>query len=224
MSQINYRRYGNKSNKTFIIMIKLEQTIKGTVWSTFDWNSIDNEGCIVDLGCLYWDWSNYWLGMKRVIGIDPFETTVPIGAELFNGVLGPLDCKIKMDKPNNNEIEGMVNYNIHEDDANLYEMMSWKTFCGRFNIDKVSILKINIEGSEYSFLDSLDESDFSKINQIVISFHDWMDSKYSDMTKSSIEMLKRNGYTVISTYFKLGWYLCIKNEFINTDHSDRGIW
>ena len=42
-------------------------------------------------------------------------------------------------------------------------MLSWKTFCERFNIDNVSILKINIEGSEYSFLDSLDETDFSKI-------------------------------------------------------------
>ena len=50
-------------------MIKLEQTIKGEFWSTFDWNSIDSEGCIVDLGCLYWDWSNYWFGIKRVIGV-----------------------------------------------------------------------------------------------------------------------------------------------------------
>jgi hypothetical protein len=80
--------------------------------------------------------------MKRVIGVDPFETTIPTGAELFNGVLGPLDCKIKMDKPNNNEIEGVVNYNIEEDNVNLYEMLSWKTFCKKFDIDKVSILKV----------------------------------------------------------------------------------
>lgn len=207
-------------------MIKLEQTIKGEFWSTFDWNSIDNEGCIVDLGCLYWDWSNYWLGMKRVIGVDPFEETIPNGAELFKGVLGPSDCKIKMDKPNNDEVAGIVNYNIVKGEENLYEMLSWKTFCKKFNIDKVSILKINIEGSEYSFLDSLDETDFSKINQIVISFHDWLNpTEYTEeMTKSSIERLKKNGYTVISTYFGFGWYLCIKNNFINTNYSHRLIW
>jgi len=207
-------------------MIKLEETIKGEFWSTFDWNSIDNEGCVVDLGCLYWDWSNYWFNMKRVIGVDPFEKTIPNGAELFKGVLGPSDCKIKMDKPNNDEIGGMVNYNIDEDEENLYEMLSWKTFCKSFNIDKVSILKINIEGSEYSFLDSLDETDFSKINQIVISFHDdWSNSGYTEeMTKSSIEMLKKNGYTVISTYFKFGWYLCVKNKFIDTNYSGRWVW
>ena len=200
-------------------MLKLCETINGQYWSTFDWNSIDNEGCIVDLGCLYWDWSNFWLGVKRVVGIDPFETTVPSGAELFKGVLGPSDCSVTMSKPNNNENEGIIDYNL--DKGDVFEMLSWKTFCNRFNIDKVSILKINIEGSEYSFLDSLDEIDFSKINQIVISFHDWLNPEYKELTDYSIELLKKNGYTVISTYFKLGWYLCVKNEFINTHHSDR---
>jgi hypothetical protein len=103
----------------------------------------------------------------------------------------------------------------------VFEMLSWKTFCKRFNIDKVSILKINIEGSEYSFLDSLDETDFFKINQIVISFHDWLNPEYKELTDYSIELLKKNGYTIISTYFKYGWYLCVKNKFINTNHSDR---
>ena len=200
-------------------MLKLCETINGQYWSTFDWNSIDKEGCIVDLGCLYWDWSNFWLGTKRVVGIDPFETTIPIGAELFKGVLGPSDCNVTMTKPNNNENEGIIDYNLNT--GEVFEMLSWKTFCKQFNIDKVSILKINIEGSEYSFLDSLDETDFSKINQIVISFHDWLNPEYKELTDYSIELLKKNGYTVISTYFKLGWYLCVKNEFVNTHHSDR---
>ena len=70
-------------------------------------------------------------------------------------------------------------------------------------------------------MDSLDESDFSKINQIVISFHDWLNPEFKPLTDSSIELLKKNGYTVISTYYKLGWYLCVKNEFVNTNHSER---
>ena len=205
-------------------MIKLEETIKGEFWSTFDWNSIDENGCIVDLGCLYWDWSNYWLGMKRVIGIDPFEKTIPNGAELFKGVLGPSDCKIKMSMTNNDEISATVNYDISEDDKDIYEMLSWKTFCKKYDVDTVSILKINIEGSEYAFLDSLDNTDFLKINQIVISFHDWLNSDYAELTKSAIERLKNNGYTVISTYFKFGWYLCIKNDFVNKNHSDRWVF
>jgi hypothetical protein len=192
-------------------MVKLEQTIKGEFWSTFDWNSIDSEGCVVDLGCLYWDWSNYWFGVKRVIGVDPFEETIPNGVELFKGVLGPLDCKIKMDKPNNNEIEGVVNPNIDEEDVNLYEMISWKTFCNNFNIDKVSVLKINIEGSEYPLLHSMDIEDFSKIDQITISFHDWLNPNWKHLTSSSLFLLKENGFTILQTFSKFGWYLAVKN-------------
>ena len=40
-------------------MIKLAETIEGEAWSTFDWNSLRDNGCIVDLGCLYWNWSKY---------------------------------------------------------------------------------------------------------------------------------------------------------------------
>jgi FkbM family methyltransferase len=194
-------------------MIKLAETIEGEPWSTFDWNSIFDNGCIVDLGCLYWDWSKYWLGVKRVIGVDPFETSIPEGAELFSGVLGPLNRKITMDKPNNNEIEGTVNYDSGS--GVQFDMLSWKTFCEKFNIDEVSILKINIEGSEYSFLDSLDESDFSKIRQIVISFHDWLNADYKEFTEKSIRLLQKHGYIVISTHFPHGWYVCVKKEIVN---------
>ena len=95
--------------------------------------------------------------------------------------------------------------------SNLELVESYNNYVKRFNIDKVSILKINIEGSEYSFLDSLDETDFSKINQIVISFHDWLDPNLEYLTKSSLYLLKQNGYTIISTFKHLGWYLCTKN-------------
>jgi len=34
-------------------------------------------------------------------------------------------------------------------------MISWKNFCKLYNIDKISILKINIEGGEYPLLNSI---------------------------------------------------------------------
>ena len=190
-------------------MIKLAETIEGQAWSTFDWSSIYDNGCIVDLGCLYWDWSNYWLGVKRVIGIDPFESSTPKGAELFNGVLGPLDCKITMNKPNNNEIEGVVNYDVST--GTQFDMLSWKTFCKKFNVGEVSILKINIEGSEYPLLHSMDSDDFNKIDQIVISFHDWLNPNWKHLTSSSLFLLKENGFTILQTFDKFGWYLAVKN-------------
>ena len=61
------------------------------------------------------------------------------------------------------------------------QMLDWKTFCNKFEIDKVSVLKLNIEGSEYPLLHSMDSEDFSKINQIAVSFHDWMNPKWRNL-------------------------------------------
>lgn len=203
-------------------MIKLAETIKGQSWSTFDWNSIDSDGCVVDLGCLAWDWSGYWIGLKRVIGVDPIEEKCPIGCEFFRGVIGPCDKMVSMLRPNGDDISAIVN-NDDVLDKNV-EMISWKSFCERFKIDRVSILKINIEGSEYSFLESLDDSDFSKINQIVVSFHDWLNGDFSNLTKSSIKLLEEKGFVGISTYFPFGWYLFVKKEFIYKECNGRMIW
>ena len=195
-------------------MIKIYRTIESEPWSTFDLRALEDDGCVVDVGCLGWDWSNFFIGKKRIVGIDPFEKTIPNGVELFSGVLGTSDCYVSMDKPFNNEISAVVN--IEESENNNIKMLSWKTFCREFNIDVVSLLKINIEGSEYSFLESLTKSDFSKIKQIVVSFNDWLHPEYGHypeynrLTKSSIKLLEENGFTVISTHIQWGWYLCVK--------------
>ena len=93
-----------------------------------------------------------------------------------------------------------------------YDMLSWKSFCKRFNIDEVAILKINIEGAEYPLLASMDTEDFKKINQIAISFHDWMYAEQKSQTQSALRLLEENGYTLLETYQPGGWWLAYKAE------------
>jgi hypothetical protein len=189
-------------------MITLSETIEGELWSVIDLSSLENNGCIVDLGCLSWNWSNSLIGRKRIIGVDPIEDFIPENVEFFKGVIGPFNGKIKMSvNQNNNCVSSISNNDIGDE----FEMLSLKNFCKKFDINLVSILKVNIEGSEYPFLHSLDKEDFKKINQIVISFHDWLDPNLEYLTQSSLYLLKQNGYTIISTFKHLGWYLCTKN-------------
>jgi hypothetical protein len=189
-------------------MITLSETIEGELWSTIDLSSFECDGCIIDLGCLSWNWSTSLIGRKRIIGVDPIENFAPENVEFFKGVIGPFNGKIKMSINENNNCTSSIS---NDDIGDEFDMLSWKSFCKKFNIDSVSILKINIEGSEYPFLHSLDKEDFKKINQIVISFHDWLDPNLEYLTKSSLYLLKQNGYTIISTFKHLGWYLCTKN-------------
>ena len=188
-------------------MIQLSETIEGQLWSVVDTKLFKHDGCVVDAGCLYWNWSKVFLGRKRVIGIDPIEKECPAGAELFSGLLGPYDSTVTV---NFNNDSTKINTNTDGEQL-IYNMISWKTFCKNYNIDRVSILKINIEGSEYPLLHSMDSDDFDKIDQIVISFHDWLKPEWKNDTQECIEILRKNGFNVTPIDLVYGWYLFTKN-------------
>jgi hypothetical protein len=173
-------------------MGNLIQSMPGHNYSRFDDKAFEHDGCIVDLGCVHWDWSNTFVGKKRVIGADPFETTIPDGFDLFQGVVGPFNGFISMiyDKDASAISTNDVN------DSELVPMYSWKTFCKKFNIDNISILKMNIEGSEYPLLNSMDTDDFAKIDQIIVSFHDWLVPEWNQLTIASTHLLEQHGFTV----------------------------
>lgn len=88
------------------------------------------------------------LGKKRLIGLDPQEEPIE-GAELYKGILGPLDGKARFSILNENDNLDNVGY---DEDGELVDMISFKTLCKKYNVDKVSILKLNIEGENIHYL------------------------------------------------------------------------
>jgi FkbM family methyltransferase len=193
-------------------MIDLMETIEGQIWSAVDRRILEHEGCVIDVGCLKWDWSDVLIDIKRVIGVDPIEPDCPPNAELFRGLLGPNNCRVRMNptvdagdsKAIDNSLSSLNN------DSEYLDMISWKSFCEMYSIDKVSVLKINIEGSEYALLNSMDISDYNKIDQIIISFHHWMNPEWKLLTEASLNLLRLNGFDIIQTYSNWGWYLALK--------------
>jgi hypothetical protein len=192
-------------------MKKLIETLHGSPWSQVFDNCLIDDGDIVDVGCLHWDWGKSLVGKKRYIGIDPIEKKTPEGCELFTGVLGASSGKVYMDV-NIDASNIMGNSNIKALKTIEIEMMDWKSFCRKYEIETVSVLKLNIEGSEYPLLNSMDSEDFSKINQIAVSFHDWMNPKWTNLTQSSIYLLKNSGFNIVEIYRRWGWYLAYKEN------------
>jgi hypothetical protein len=89
-------------------------------------------------------------------------------------------------------------------------MINWKSFCKYYNIDKVSLLKLNIEGSEYPLLNSMGKDDFEKIDQIAVSFHNWENANWELITQSTFHLLTLAGFEIQSTYPGWGWWLAVK--------------
>jgi hypothetical protein len=85
-------------------------------------------------------------------------------------------------------------------------MIAWKDFCHLYNIDQVSVLKLNVEGSEYSILNSLDLEDYSKIDQIAVSFHDFINPNWKALTKSALGLLEDVGFNVTQINKEYNWW------------------
>jgi autotransporter strand-loop-strand O-heptosyltransferase len=184
---------------------KLIQTMEGFDYSTVNNRCLFDDGVIVDVGCLNWDWSNFFLGKKRVIGIDPFEKQIPF-TELFKGVISNYNGTTKMKF--SNEASTIIN----QSEGETVQVRTWGHFCNEYNIKKISVLKINIEGSEYDLLDSLTDDDFNNIDQIAISFHDWMIPEWKPKTERAIRILKSKNYEIQKINDSWGWYLAVKNK------------
>jgi hypothetical protein len=66
------------------------------------------------------------------------------------------------------------------------------------NIDYIDILKIDIEGSEYEILPSISDECYSKIRQITVEFHDFIDTELKIKTEEIINKLELLGFNRIS--------------------------
>lgn len=185
-------------------MGNLIQTIPGENYSRIDDRAFNHDGCIVDLGCAHWDWSQPFIGKKKVVGADPFEDTIPKGVELFKGVVNSFDGLVKMKYDRD---ASCITTNTDSDDWIL--SLSWKSFCTKFEITNISILKMNIEGVEFPLLHSMDSEDFSKIDQLIVSFHDWMNPNWKSLTDASMYLLNQHGFT-ISNIGPYNWYMALK--------------
>ena len=183
------------------------------IWSRVHPRFSKHKGCIVDLGCLGWNkdfnditsdnWAGYFFDKKRVIGVDPQEVPNAKG-ELFKGFVSNFTGKADLTS------EGIGGGMVESPDG-AYNVISWSDFKLRFKIDSISILKINIEGAEWDLLDSFTSQDFEIIDQICVSFHDFLLKFPHTRTEECIKKLTANGYAMVDLEL-YGWKLFAKQK------------
>lgn len=101
-----------------------------------------------------------------------------------------------------NREAGSVNKNIIEcegaDDVCAkinVRTITLKDIIERFDIKKIDLLKIDIDGSEYDLFHSLTGEASGIINQISVKFHDNIGVSSKEATKECVHKLKRLGYS-----------------------------
>lgn len=93
--------------------------------------------------------------------------------------------------------------------------IDWPTFLGISNLQsrKIDLLKVDIEGSEIDFINSLTPKDLDRIGQITIEFHDWIHHELKVGTIALIERLVERGFLALTDAPSHNWP--VEMVFIN---------
>lgn len=176
------------------------ETIPGQPHTTVHSRVWQHLGAIVDVGCAGYDWCGVFVGKKRVIGLDPDLRVTPIpGVELMQTQLGPYSGVVAF--------RGSTSVDAPADGPQA-PIWDFKRFC-RAAIDArgIAVLKLNIEGGEWPLLASMDESDFAQIDQLAVSFHDFVWPEMRNNTLALTALIESRGFVSKEIYKPLGWYL-----------------
>jgi hypothetical protein len=57
----------------------------------------------------------------------------------------------------------------------------------------------------------MDQDDFNKIDQIAISFHDWLVPEWKTKTEKALILLKNFGFNLVKINEPWNWYLAYKS-------------
>lgn len=163
-------------------------------------------GVIIDIGCLYWDWSAQFANIKRVIGIDPTENECPPWATFIKKAVS-----ISNGKANMAIIGGICNSLVFQSSENsIVDCISLSSIISEYS--PISILKMNIEGSEYPLLMSVQHP---VADQLIVSFHDntWLaGSHFTNKTTETIIKYLENWYDPIDIFPEFKWVLFLKRN------------
>lgn len=167
----------------------------------------ERPGAIVDLGCLTWNWSQRFIGKKRVIGVDPFETMMPVGTELWNGVIAATSGTVRL---TDNGHGSTTRYALTQpfSGTRLVESVPLEVLLARAEVTDISVLKLNVEGSEPEILMTMPECLFDHIDQIAVSFHDFLHGHHRQTEAVLVYLC--NWYKIVPLLASHSWYLALK--------------
>jgi len=173
-------------------------------WTRLHRRVTDAPGAVVDLGCATWDWSQRFFGTKSVVGADPFETDPKVaGVDFFQGVVSVVRGHVQISREGTgSSTRGTTNV-VEVPAITLSDLLE------HHRVAEIAALKINTEGSEYELLINLPEHLIYKIDQIAVSFHDFIGIGSAKTVEAVLGYL-RNWYDVVMIDGRWSWYLCVR--------------
>jgi FkbM family methyltransferase len=179
-------------------------------------NNINSSSIIVDVGCGFEaDFSKTLINKYNLnsFGIDPtkkhqtmlrdYEKQSNGKFKYLNYAISPIQGKITFRESIENESGSILtdHINVLQDTINEYEVdsITLKQIPEKTGIDKIDILKLDIEGVEYELFYQISDDDLSAFSQIFVEFHHRSIQRYSRKnTKEIVNLIRSKGFKVIT--------------------------
>jgi len=139
-------------------------------------------------------------GAKKVYAFEPNQESLVNLNQLVKGLNVEVVDKAVYTKdedlvfyidPNNTTIGSISEDHIINNGSKVEKItvpaVSLKTFFEQNNIDRLSLLKMDIEGAEYDIIENLDQEIFDKIDNLLIEYHDNYDSRVEKLVTKLVE-------------------------------------
>lgn len=206
-------RRGRRELKRIARQRRLEELGLTYVHPNFLYHSdLKSEGVAVDAGCSYEaDFSQYMIqehGLKAY-GVDPTRKHRPALEKLeahYKGHFTHLPLAISAQSGTltfhesaENESGSLLDehVNVQQDQITSYEVESvtLKDLSERVGIDRIEILKLDLEGAEYALLEAVSAEELSPFKQVFIEFHHHAIPEYGiEDTARLVKRIESFGY------------------------------
>lgn len=144
-------------------------------------------------------------GAKKVYAFEPNQESLINLNEIVKGLNVEVVDKAVYTKdedlvfyidPNNTTIGSISEDHIKNNGSKVEKItvpaVSLKTFFEQNNIDRLSLLKMDIEGAEYDIIENLEQEVFDKIDNFLIEYHD----NYDNRVEKLVDKLVKAGFDI----------------------------
>lgn len=178
------------------------------VYDRYSTYNLNNKEIVIDIGANAGLFTKLCLnnGVKKVFSVEPNKNCLINLKHLFKNenrvtviekAINTCSEKIKLYTSKTNSTIASINKtHVINESSDVEEQevdsITISEIIQNNNLDKISLVKMDIEGAEYNIFEMLSEKEFCKIESFLIEFHD----NYNNKVESIVKKLKNNGYEI----------------------------
>jgi len=172
--------------------------LQGESWWRFHPRVFVTDGPVIDIGCFGWDWISPFIGKKEIFGYDPQQVTCPSWAVLSHDAVGLCDGTMSWN------VEGLGTGAFSSGKTSrIVNVISFSSLIERH---KPSLIKMNVEGMEYSLLSGVRHP---VADQLIVSFHGFFRKQWESLDSRIVSWLEE-WYEPIQTHEEFNWWVFLK--------------